>query len=321
MSVVRLALVSLLLVGAGRAAADQHLLYKEANLAGFYSSRAGRLRSSPESPLSALGFEYLWRAPEKAPGQWHASILDLYLQLAYDPAERRLVVRARDTWLRFDESRTGAQVRLGHFALPFGLFSPRTLRGQALQSLSELSLGFAQDWGLDVRGKWGYFLCQAAATLGSGNAPRLRPGATLWTGRLGLPTYRKIQYGISLLYGSPHRPGQVGVPLTSWRVAIDGVFIYHEPFTSLKGEVGLGADQGRLAGGLLLGLTQILPAAPQWGLEGQVRLWRSGGARGELVAGLLRSLPELFTFRFQWRYRSAALGGSGLFAQLYYYGP
>lgn len=317
---IRLTLVSLLLVGAGMGAADQQLLYKEANLAGFYS-RAGSLRSSPESPLSALGFEYFWRAPENVPGQWHASVLDLYLQLAYDPGARHLVVRARDTWLRFEEPRTGAQVRLGHFDLPFGLIPPLALRGQALQSLSELSLGFAQDWGLNTHGRWGRFEYDAAATIGSGDAPRLRSRSALWTGRLGLPTYRKAQYGISLLYGNAHRPGQRGSPPASWRVAVDGVFIYHEPFTSLKGEMDLGSDKGRLAGGILLGLTQILPADPHWGLEGQVRLWRSGGARGELVAGLLRSLPGLCTFRFHWRYRSPALGGSGLFAQLYYYGP
>lgn len=319
----RFALVSLLLgaLGVGRAAADQHLLYKEANLAAFYSSRAGSLRPSPEPPLSALGFEYFWRAPGNVPGQWHASVLDLHLQLAYDPGVRHLVVRARDTWLRFEEPRTGGQVRLGHFDLPFGLIPPLALRGQALQSLSELSLGFAQDWGINAHGKWGRFEYETAATLGSGDALRLRPGATLWTGRLGLPSYRKVQYGVSLLYGNAHRPGRTKPTAPSWRLAGDGVFIYHEPFTSLKGEVDLGADEGRPTGGLLLGLTQILPADPHWGLEGQVRLWRSGGTRGELVAGLLRSLPGLCTFRFHWRYRSAALGGSGLFAQLYYYGP
>lgn len=306
-------------LGAGRAGADQYLLYKEANLAAFYSSRAGGLRSSPEAPLSALGFEYFWKAPDSVPGQWQASVLDLYLQLAYNPGERRLALRARDTWLRFEEPRTGAQVRLGHFDLPFGLVPPLALRGQALQSLSELSLGFAQDWGLSARSRWGQFEFEAAATLGSGEAPRLRPGAALWTGRLGLPAYRKVQYGISLLQGRPYRPGRVRP--ASWRVAFDGVFIYHEPFTTLRGEADLGADEGRRAGGLLLGLTQILPASPHWGLEGQVRLWQSGGTEGELVAGLLRSLPGLFTFRFHWRYRSAGAGGSGLFAQLYYYGP
>lgn len=319
----RFALVPLLLgaLSAGMAAADQQLLYKEANLAGFYSSRAGSLRSSPEPPLSALGFEYFWRAAENVPDQWHASVLDLYLQLAYDPGARHLVVRARDTWLRFEEPRTGTQVRLGHFALPFGLIPPLALRGQALQSLSELSLGFAQDWGLNAHGKWGRFEYEAAATIGSGDALRLRSGSTLWTGRLGMPTYRKVQYGISLLYGDPHQPGQARSAPASWRVAGDGLFIYHEPFTSLKGEVELGADEGRPAAGLLLGVTQILPANPHWGLEGQVRLWRSGGTEGELVAGLLRSLPGLCTFRLHWRYRSAAVGGSGLFAQLYYYGP
>ncbi|MBI2503024.1 MAG: hypothetical protein HYW07_07285 [Candidatus Latescibacteria bacterium] len=319
----RFALVSLLLgaLGAGRAGTDQYLLYKEANLAAFYSPRAGGLHSSPEAPLSALGFEYFWKSLESVPGQWRASVLDLYFQLAYDPGKRHLVLRARDIWLRFEEPRTGAQVRLGHFDLPFGLTSPLALRGQALRPLSELSLGFAQDWGLSAHGRWGHFEYEAAATLGSGEELRLRPGAALWTGRLGLPSYRKVQYGISLLYGNPFRPGQQGTAPASWRVAVDGLFIYHEPFTSLKGEVDLGADQGRLAGGLLLGLTQILPADPHWGLEGQVRLWRSAGTRGELVAGLLRSLPGLFTFRFHWRYRSAALGGSGLFAQLYYYGP
>ena len=306
---------------AGAGAADQHLLYKEANLAAFYASGARQLRSSPEAPLSALGFEYFWKSAETVPGEWRASVLDLYLQLAYDPVAHRLALRARDTWMRFVEPRSGAQVRLGHFDLPFGLTPALALRGQALQPLSALDLGFAQDWGLSARGKWGNFEYEAAATLGSGEALRLRSGRSLWTGRLGLPTYRKVQYGVSLLYGSPFRPGQAGRQLASWRLAADGVFIYHEPFTSLKGEVDFGADEGQLAGGFLLGLTQILPASPRWGLEGQARWWRSRGARAELAAGILRSLPGLFTYRCYWRYRSAAAGGNGLFAQLYYYGP
>jgi hypothetical protein len=324
LSAVRLVLAPLLLgaLGAGSAGADQYVLYKEASLAAFYSSRAGTLRSSPQPPLSALGFEYLWRADESAPGQWHASVIDLYFQLAYDPGMRRLVARARDAWLRFEEPRTDTQVRLGHFALPFGLPAPRTLRGQATQSLSEISLGFAQDWGLALHGKWGRFQYDAATTLGSGDALRPRPGATLWSGRLGLPAFHKVQYGLSLLYGNPHRSGQARAEQADWRVALDGVFIYHEPFTTLRGEVELGADQGRQARGLLLSLTQILPANPGWGCEGQVRLWQAAATQeGELIAGLVRSLPELFTLRIHWRHRSAALGGSGLFAQLYYYGP
>lgn len=319
----RLALVAVLLgaLGAVPARADQHLLYKEANLAAFYTRRTGQLQSSPEAPQSALGFEYFWKAPDSEPGQWRASVLDLYLQLIYDPAAGRVALRARDTWLRFEEPRTGAQVRLGHFDLPFGLIPPLALRGQALQGLSEPGLGFAQDWGLDTRAKWGPFEFEGAATLGSGETPRLRAGAGLWSGRLGLPAYRKIQYGLSLLHGRPYRPGQGRRVAATWRAAVDGVLIYHEPFTTLRGEADLGADAGRRAWGVLLGLTQILPANPRWGLESQVRWWRSAGSQGELVVGMLRSLPGLFTCRVHWRFRSAAAGGSGLFAQLYYYGP
>ncbi len=318
----RLTLVVLWLgVCAGGAGANQHLLYKEANLAAFYAGGSGGLRSSSEAPLSALGFEYLWKADKTVPGQWHLSVVDLYFQLAYDPVDRRLALRAQDTWLRFDEPRTGAQVRLGHFALPIGLASLRTLRGQALQSLSEMSLGFAQDWGMNLHGKWGRFLYDAAATLGSGNTPRLRPGSALWSGRLGMPTYRKVQYGISLLHGRPYRPGQARSTPATWRAAVDGVLIYHEPFTTLRGQADLGADEGRRTWGLLLSLVQILPASPRWGVESQVRWWRSATTEGELVFGLLRSLPGLVTCRVHWRYRSAAAGGSGLFGQLYYYGP
>ncbi|MCC7263900.1 MAG: hypothetical protein IT369_15415 [Candidatus Latescibacteria bacterium] len=311
--------VALLVVCAARGGADQQLLYKEVNLAAF-CTRAGALRSSPESPRSALGFEYFWKASRSVPGQWQASVLDLHFQLAYDPVSRRVALRARDTWLRFEEPRTGAQVRLGHFDLPFGLVPALALRGQVLQSLGEPSLGFTQDWGLAARGRWGPFELAGAATLGSGEAPRLRSGAGLWSARLGLPAYRKVQYGFSLLQGRPHRPGQVRATAT-WRAAVDGVLIHHEPFTTLRGEADLGADEGRRAWGLLLGLTQILPVNPRWGIETQGRWWRSDTTQRELVFGLLRSLPGLFTCRVHWRYRSAAAVGSGLFTQLYYYGP
>ncbi len=302
-----------LLLGSGLARADQGLLYREANLAALFSWQ-GRLDSWPRPPLSGVGFEYFWKAPGVTPGELRPEVLDLHLQLAYDPAENRPAARARDAWVRFAESRSGLQVRLGHFDLPFGFNPSLALRGEALQPLVAMDLGFVQDWGLAAEGEWGGFSYEAAATLGSGDVPRLRRDRHLWAGRLGMPTYRSAQYGVSLLYGST-AGGR------AWRMGADGVYLYHEPFTTLRGEVVLGADDRVPVGGLLLGLTQILPARPQWGLEAQARLWQAGTTRAELAAGLLRSLPGLLTLRLHWLYRSAALGGNGIFAQLYYYGP
>ena len=305
-------------------AGGRSLIYREVNLAGIYSHRSASLDFHPMAPHSAAGFELLWKNSAGTPGRLNPDAADLHLQFVYDPVDDRVETRFQDAWVRFTEPTSGLQVRLGHFNLPFGLNPVAEPRGEVLQPLAALDLGFKKDWGLAVQGQWHGFACETAATFGTADELRRRRGRYLWSGRIGIPTYRDVQYGISLLYGTTSATGQP----TSWRLAMDLVYMYHEPFTTIKGEVAFGADGHTPVQGLLAGLTQILPAYPLWGIETQFRAWRrelqpEDLIRAESAIGLWRSLPGLLILRLHWRrhFSTESLHRDDqLFAQLYYYG-
>jgi hypothetical protein len=316
------------------------LLYREFNLAAFYSWHDARLGFQPVPPLSAAGFEFFHKFPDTSPGLLNPDILDLYLQLAYDPDDGRLEVRFQDVWMRFAEPASGLKVRLGHFDLPFGMNPITELRGQVLRPLTTLDLGFKKDWGVAVQGEWRTFAYETAATWGIGEELRRRRGRFLLSGRLGMPTYRDIQYGISLLYGAVSRGDVVSregpkLQQHTWRLGVDLAYLYHEPFTTFRGELIFGGDEGSPVGGFLLELTQILPSRPHWGIEAQLRTWKRGAppkssttplavTRTESAVGFWHSLPALLTLRLHWQHFSsyeAFDADDRLFAQLYYYGP
>lgn len=315
-------------------AGGRSLLFREFNLAAFYSRRDARPGFQSASPQSSAGFEFFHKFPGSSPGRLNADVLDLYLQLAYDPDDGRLEVRFQDVWMRFAEPAADLRVRLGHFDLPFGLNPITELRGQVLQPLTTLDLGFKKDWGIAVQGEWRRFAYETAATWGIGEELRRRRGRFLWSGRLGMPTYRDMQYGISLLYGAISRAAPGLLP-HSWRLGVDLVYLYHEPFTTCRGELIIGGDERAPVGGFLLELTQILPSRPHWGIEAQLRAWRRGAppesiaalptvTRVESAAGFWHSLPALLTLRLHWQhfFRYEVFDADDrLFAQLYYYGP
>ena len=111
-------------------------------------------------------------------------------------------------------------------------------------------------------------------------------------------------------------------------MAGDLVYMYHEPFTVLKAELTLGADETTPVGGVLVGWNQILPSNPLWGIEAQARLWdedRSAddAVRAQTTIGVWRSLARLLTVRLHWRHHFASdiqPQDDRLFTQLYYYG-
>jgi hypothetical protein len=149
-----------------------------------------------------------------------------------------------------------------------------------------------------------------------------------------MPTYRDVQYGISLLYGAVFRGEEARLRPNSWRLSADLVYLYHEPFTTVRGELTFGADGRTSVRGLLVELTQILPSRPHWGIEAQARAWRGRGTpgspaagtgvRAESALGIWHSLPALLTLRLHWLHyfpHGTSAGDEGIFAQLYYYGP
>jgi hypothetical protein len=309
-------------------AAERARFYREVNLTALYSRRDQRLDFHPMPLFSSIGFECLRKFSGQVPGRLNPDALDLYLQFAYDPAVDRVKILHQDAWVRFLEPASGIRVRLGRFELPFGLNPAMEPRGEALQPLAAFDLGFKKDWGVAVQGQWRRFAYETAATLGTGHSFRHRRGRYLWSGRVGVPTYRDSQYGVSFLYGVAVPPGAARSRPTSWRLSMDAVLMHHEPFTVLMAELSSGADSGVPVGGFLLALTHILPAHPHWGFEGQMRRWRKGASpedrtRAESAVGLWRSLPGLLTLRLHWRHHFSSAGvreDDQVFAQLYYYG-
>jgi len=329
-TLVALSQAALLVLGSFSlwAAEGRSLLHREINLAVLYSRRDARLDFHPAPLFSSVGFEYLLKFADGSPGRLSPAAVDLYLQFAYDPVDDRLETRFQDVWVRFQEPATKLRVRLGHFDIPFGLNPVAEPRGVALFPLAAFDLGFKKDWGVAVQGEWQYFAYETAATIGTGDKLRRRRGRYLWTGRIGIPTYRDAQYGVSFLYGVIPQSSSSRPLKTSWRLAVDVVYLYHEPFTVARGELSFGADDHTPVGGFLLGLNQIVPANPNWALEAQMRVWRidlppDAVTRAETVVGIWRSLPYLLSLRLHWRHYFSSGNireDDRLFAQLYYYG-
>lgn len=322
--------IALLVLGSSplSAAGSRSLLHRELNLAVLYSRRDANLDFHPAPLFSSVGLEYLQKFADGTPGRLNPDATDLYVQFAYDPLDDRLETRFRDVWIRFVEPESGFRVRLGHFDIPFGLNPIAEPRGVALQPLAFFDLGFKKDWGLSVQGEWQNFGYETAATTGMGDKLRRRRGRYLWTGRIGIPTYRDVQYGISSLYGVLPASFLSGELKRSWRLSMDVTYLYHEPYTVARGELTFGADDGASVGGFLLRLNQIIPADPRWALEAQMRAWRIDQptavvTRTEGVVGIRRALPYLLNLRLHWRHYFSSTGireDDRIFAQLYYYG-
>lgn len=310
------------------AAKSRSLLHRELNLAVLYSRRDANLDFHPAPLFSSVGFEYLQKFADGTPGRLNPDAMDLYVQFAYDPLDDRLETRFRDVWIRFAEPASGFRVRLGHFDLPFGLNPIAEPRGVALLPLTAFDLGFKKDWGLSVQGEWQRFGYEAAATIGMGDELRRRRGRYLWSGRIGIPTYKDTQYGVAFLYGVIPQSSLSRKLKRSWRLSVDAAYLYREPFTVVRGELIFGADDDTSVGGFLLRLNQIIPANPKWAIEAQMRAWRTGQpaaavTRTEAVVGIRRALPYLLNLRLHWRHYFSSAGireDDRIFTQLYYYG-
>ena len=310
------------------AAGGRALLHKELNLAVLYSRRQAQVDFHPAPLFSSAGFEYLLKFADGSPGSLNPDALDLYVQFAYDPLDDRIETRFQDAWVRFEEPASGLRVRLGHFDLPFGLNPIAEPRGVALLPLAAFDLGFKKDWGVSVQGEWQHFAYETAATIGMGDELRRRRGRYLWSGRIGMPTYRDVQYGVSFLYGVIPDANPAQRLKRSWRLSTDLIYMYNEPFTISRGELTIGADGRASVGGLLLGLTQILPSNPKWALEAQTRVWRTDLSTGEItraesIVGFQRALPGLLSLRLHWRHYFSSgdiREDDRIFTQLHYYG-
>jgi hypothetical protein len=239
-------------------------LFKELVLSGFYSSRGisgippgdpgqDNFEISPRPPGNYLGIDYVWTPGSSPlnksllPGWFQLRAINLHPRLLFSRMEERggmsrIKFAPQDFWVRF--SLAGSDrltLRIGQFALPYGVNPILAPRQRFLLPIEATDLGLKWDWGVQIKGPAGQFDWELAATLGSGEvlrSPHLfsRTDSTrfLFTGRIGAPTYWDLQYGVSFLYGYlpmirgaqifKRNATQRPTSTSRWRISFDSLY-------------------------------------------------------------------------------------------------
>ncbi len=163
------------------------------------------------------------------------------------------VLAPQDFWLRFSlGGRERLNLRIGQFVIPYGVNPILAPRQRFMLPLEAVDLGLKWDWGLNLKGPLGEYDWEVAATLGSGEGlhtpilnDRYGRKSFLYTGRIGTPTYRDFQHGLSFLYGdlpvlrSLMKLSEVSI--SRRRVAYD-MFYKHGTYLMAGGQISYGDD-------------------------------------------------------------------------------
>ncbi len=245
----------------GSADTGRSFLFREVLLSGFYSSAGvpglppgdttpDHFGLSPRPPGSYVAVDYVrtfteasWLNRHLLPEWLSIAAMNLHPRVVLDALDTdtglgRLEFAPQDFWVRFNVGNVDRlTLRIGQFVIPYGANPVLAPRQQFLLPIEATDLGLKWDWGIDLKGPLGEYDWEVAATLGAGeglHAPRPFSGSPdsrfLLTGRLGTPTYRDAQYGVSFLYGNlPQLRGADIVSPTAtrrWRVAADTFYKY-----------------------------------------------------------------------------------------------
>jgi len=250
-------------------------LFKELVLSAFYAydripklssiSFAGdRLELALRPPGNYVGLDYIKTFASSSsvnrvlPGWLPLQAMGLHPRLVYDRVERSpglqpIKFAPQDFWLRFNPGRADRlTLRIGQFVLPYGVNPILAPRQQFMLPVEAIDLGLKWDWGIALKGPFGEYDWEMAATIGSGVAlhdpgyfSNSGRGSYLFTGRFGSPTYWDFQNGLSFLYGKlPVIMGPTvisDVAISRWRIAYD-VFYKYGTYLMLGGQVTYGQN-------------------------------------------------------------------------------
>jgi len=288
--------------------AEQALFYKEINLIGGYSDREHWIGKSAEL-MNSLGFEY-YKKFSNDYGDFLTA--DLQMRMAYDSAEPRddaWGLQIHNAWLQY-KLNSAQRVKFGHFDVPFGLEQVLDTHGTLLQTLADANIGFKQDWGFALDGALPNFDYNAALQIGSGMSIYRKDGSFLATTRIGTPTGRNLQGGISLMYGKvlesigmftfPRAELVCDKTVLKKRVGLDGQYLFG-PYL-MKAELAYGKDENKNVIGYLYELDYTLPKLQNCELQAQFQSWqhdlnKRGSDDSTLSVGVAYKLNSQITLR------------------------
>jgi hypothetical protein len=287
--------------------AQEVLLKGEMNTVSVYSTHAGEINSSPLAPRTSLGIEWGRKLNTNSERRLVLDSADLLVRFTYDPIKHKTLPIPVDVWARF---RVGPRdtLRVGHFQVPFGLNPVLEPRSSFLLPLGAYDLGFKWDWGAEYKGSSGVYDYNLAGTIGLGERLQRPDGSYLLAGRIGTPTYKDRQFGISVLAGS--LPGMMMNHLLlpdkvrRWRIGLDATAM-RRPYDVRMAEIFYGQNGGTPVGGVMLAMDHILRRAPHYSVEGQVVAWFSdlSDSRSDntlVTLALARTLLNTMVVRLVW---------------------
>ena len=314
--------------------AEQYLFYKEINLIAGYSDVEKWVGKS-SGLKNSIGCEYYKKFSDEY-GDYLTC--DFQIRLAYDSLESRddaWGVEIHNAWAEYKLG-YGYNLKFGHFDPAFGLEPILDTHGTLLQTLAMKNIGFKKDWGLSLKGSMPKFDYEIASQLGSGMSIYRKDGSFLLSSRIGTPTNKSFQYGISLLYGEVLKTkGMNTVPrnglvsdnaILKKRAGLDGQYLFG-PYL-FKGEIAYGKDDDDEVLGCLFETNYTLSKHQNCQLEAQFSSWLNDLDKGSsddstLTLGISYKASSNITLRANYIHDFNLTSGKEddkFLVQFYYYG-
>ena len=292
------------------AIASDLLFYKELNGIGGYSRKSKNGWIGKTEMLSnSVGFEHYGKFSSDY-GDYLTT--DLQIRFAYDSSQKfneAWSVELHNVWAEY-RANNALKVKAGHFEPAFGLEQVIDVHSTILQTLAMENIGYTRDWGLGIRGTLEGFDYWAALQLGSGMSIRRIDASYLFSARVGTPTNRDFQYGISAMIGNILETMGMSTFPKNHLLANDAVFkerigfdcIYNWNSFLLKGETAYGINDAKNVIGYMVELDYTPPRNQNWEFEIQFQsfvndLGKSRTDDSTFSAGLTYKLSQAITLR------------------------